>query len=141
MFKEYLKNIKKYPVYLKIIVLFIIFIPLWWLLAVDQFVFPLGAAILLIIYLINYKKYNKPPLLFLTLLIFLIIVALSGLFIVEKIRYYIFGYQLIQYLSVGIIFFVIVQTLAKTRVFKSYRCCNIYCNFYFSLTWSYCNNF
>ncbi|MCJ7472230.1 MAG: O-antigen ligase family protein [Actinobacteria bacterium] len=112
-----LKEYRESPVYLKTIILVFISIPLWWYLGLEQFIFPAAAVVILPIYLYRSRKELKVPLASIPLLVFLIIYAVSGFFVAERIRYFVYAFQFIQYISVTIIFIVIIKKINKKKHF------------------------
>ena len=112
-----LKEFKKSPVYLKIIILVFMFIPLWWYLGLEQFIFPAAAAVILFLYLYSFRKDLKVPFIAVPLLVFLIIYAVSGFFVAERVRYFIYAFQFGQYISVTILFIVIIKSIKEKKYF------------------------
>ncbi len=117
---ERIKDLCRSPVYLKIIIFAFSLIPLWWFIGIDQFIFPFIVFILLIVYIFHPQKDDKKiPFILAPLFLFLIVYAVSGFFIIEKIRYFIYSYNLIQYISVTLLIFISVKTLNKVRWVES----------------------
>lgn len=112
-----LKEFKKSPVYLKIIIMVFMFIPLWWYLGLEQFIFPAAAAVIFFLYLYGFRKDLKVPFIAVPLLVFLIIYAVSGFFVAERVRYFIYAFQFGQYISVTILFIVIIKTINEKKYF------------------------
>jgi len=113
---ERIKELYRSPVYLKIVIFAFSLIHLWWFLGIDQFIFPFIVFILLIVYIFHRQNdYKKIPFILVPLFLFLMVYAVSGFFIAEKIRYFIYSYNLIQYISVTLLIFISVKTINKVR--------------------------
>jgi len=78
---------------------------------------PVFSLIILIIFLTGYKNNPGIPRIIIPLLVFLLIYAVSGFFIIEKIRYFLFAYQFVQYASAIIMFFVIIKVFVSEKYF------------------------
>ena len=109
------KGLTGSPVYLKGIILVLFLLPLWWFLGIDQFIFPIVIFILFGIYLFQFRKDLKVPFIIIPLLVFLLIYAVSGFFVVEKIRYFVYAYNFIQNISVIFLLIIIVKALKEEK--------------------------
>lgn len=116
--RVYALSIKRSSLYLRCIVLMLLLIPVWWVLGIDQFVFPAVIFLLFIIFMIDHRKGLALPPVILPALIFLLVYAVSGFFVVEKIRYFVFAYNFIQNISVVMLLIIVVKTLRDEEYLK-----------------------
>ena len=97
--------------------LFILLLPFWWVLGVEQFIWPIGFALITLKLLSNGRNlYTTPTLKWLTL--FLLVHLISGLFIVESFRYVTFVRNFSTYILAFFTLLAVINGVTKLREIK-----------------------
>lgn len=113
------KTFIKFPDIVTYIGLIFLLLPLWWVLGIEQFILPVMVFILLLLKILYMSFTNqteiKSPTIIKVLIGFLFIYGISGFFIVESYRYLLFFYQYINYISVSLLFFFIINQVSQKK--------------------------